>query len=46
MVLGSLDKDWEEGLVSRGAVVVIGLLNNGVWFGSLEKVRLIPHTLL
>ena len=46
MVLEGWDKDWEEGLVSRRAVVVIGFLNNGVWFGSLGKVRLIPHTLI
>ena len=46
MVLEGWDNDWEEGLVSRRADAVTGFLYNGVWFGSLGKVRLIPHTLL
>ena len=42
--LGSWDKDWEEDLLPQSAVGMFGY--NGVWFGSLGKVRLIPHPLL
>ena len=39
-------KDWEDRLVIWSGVTVIGFLYNGVWFGSLGKVRSTLHTLL
>ena len=46
MDLEGSDKNWGERLVIGSGVEVIGFLYNGVWFGSLGKVRLTPHTLL
>ena len=46
MDLEGSDKNWGERLVIGSDVALIGFLYNGVWFGSLGKVRLTPHTLL